>query len=180
MKLRHHAAGLCVALLLASTGASQVTANLDEEVDIQKDFSGGNATASGRAQARARLLLYYQAQPALLRYLMSTLEGRIIVYRYWLFWQLYGRPPAPQQAAPAPTPMPEPGDLPSESVLDQIEESDAPPVLVGMPGSGTALSAFDEIGNAEPPPADSILDQIDESPKPAVNQAAAPTVRPQQ
>jgi hypothetical protein len=177
MKLRRHAAGFCVAVLLASVGASQVAANLDEEVDIQKDFAGGNATASGRAQAQA-LLLYYQAQPALARYLMSTLEGRIVLYRYWLFQQLYGRPPAPRQSAPAP--MPEPGDLPSESVLDQFEESDAPPVLVGMPGSGTALLAFDEIGNAEPPPADSILDQIDESPKPAVNQAAAPTVRPQQ
>ena len=186
MQIRLATAGLCAALLLGGAGAWPAAANLDEIDDQEierKDFVQGGATDSGRADRQARLL-YYQSQPALLRYLMSSLEGRIILYRLWLFQQLYWQPKPPAaepqsapQPAPQPGPMPEPGDAPSESVLDQLEESGAPLPMVGAPGSGTALKAFDEIGNAEPPPAESILDQIDELPKPAVNQAAPPPVR---
>jgi len=68
-----------------------------------------------------------------------------------------------------------PGDLPAESILDEFDDDSQLP-MVGEPGSGTALKAFDEIGGSAPPP-ESILDQIDESPKPAVNQAAPPPVQ---
>ena len=185
MRMRSRAASLGSALLIALAGTPPATANLDEPVEIDRnEFADNNATDSGRVDRQAHML-HYQSRPALLRYLMSSLEGRIILYRLWLFQQLYWqpKPPAaePQSAplpAPQPGPMPEPGDAPSESVLDQLEESGAPLPMVGAPGSGTALKAFDEIGNAEPPPVESILDQIDESQKPAVNQAAPPPVRP--
>jgi hypothetical protein len=183
MPLRHRAASLGLALLLASIGPSQVAADEPDDIEggqeiDQQNFAGGNAVDSGRVDRQARLL-YYRTQPALLRYLMSTLEGRAVLYRYWLFRQLYWKPAAPKPAAPARAPMPQPGDLPSESVLDQIDERDAPPVLVGMPGSGTALSAFDSIEGGEPPP-ESILDQIADSPKPLINHVAPPTVQTKQ
>lgn len=174
MRLHILAAAGIAALLLAS--APPAAAN-EEPVEIDRGaFTDNNATDSGRADRLARLL-YYQSQPALLRYLMSTIEGRVILYRYWLFRQMYGPMPTPTRAEPAPYPEPQPGDLPAESVLDEIED-DSPLPMAGEPGSGTALKAFDEIGDGAPPP-ESILDQIDESPKPAVNQATPPLVRQQ-
>jgi hypothetical protein len=175
VRIRTLAAAGIGALLIAA--ASPAAANLDEEpVEIDRDaFPDNNANDSGRA-ARLTRLLYYQSHPALLRYLMSTIEGRIILYRYWVFRQLYLQPTLPQ-AGSAPYPEPQPGDLPAESVLDQMDD-DSPLPMVGEPGSGTALKAFDEIGDSTPPPV-SILDEIDESPKPAVNQAAPPPVQPQ-
>lgn len=168
------AAAAIGALLIA--GTAPAVANLDDEPVENNSgaFADNNATDNGRATDQARLL-YYRTQPLLWRYLMSTVEGRIILYRYWLFRQMYGPKPAPAQSAPTPYPEPQPGDLPAESVLDQIDD-DSPLPMVGEPGSGTALKAFDEIGDGVPPPV-SILDEIDESPKPAVNQAAPPSVQ---
>jgi hypothetical protein len=177
VRIRTLAAASIGALLIAA--ASPAAANLGEKpVEIDRDaFPDNNANDSARA-ARLAKLLYYQSQPALLRYLMSSIEGRIILYRYWLFRQLFLQPMLPRAgAAPAPFPEPQPGDLPAESVLDQIDD-DSPLPMVGEPGSGTALKAFDEIGDGTPPPV-SILDEIDESPKPAVNQVAPPPVQPQ-
>lgn len=173
MRLRTLAAAAAGVLLIASAPAA---ANLDEDpVEIDRGaFGDNNATDSGRADRQARLL-YYRSQPALLRYLMSTVEGRIVLYRYWLFRQMYLQP-KPPRADPAPYPEPQPGDLPAESVLDQIED-DSPLPMAGEPGLGRALKAFDEIGDGAAPP-ESILDQIDESPKPAVNQATPPSVAP--
>jgi hypothetical protein len=179
MRIRSLAAAGIGALLIALTGTPPAMANLDDEpVEIDRsEFNDNNATDSGRAMYQARLL-YFQSQPLLWRYLMSTIEGRIILYRYWLFRQMYGPKPTPTQSQPAPYQEPQPGDLPAESVLDEIDD-DGPLPMVGEPGSGTALKAFDEIGDGTPPP-ESILDQIDESPKPAVNQATPPPVVPQQ
>lgn len=176
MHSRTFAAGLGGALLIALAGTPPAAANLDEEpVEIDRsEFSDNNATDSGRADHQARLL-YYRSQPLLLRYLMSTIEGRIILYRYWLFRQMYGRPNPQPQTEPTPIQEPQPGDLPAESILDELDDN-GPLPMVGEPGSGTALKAFDEIGTAEGPPVESILDQIDESPKPAVNQAAPPQI----
>lgn len=171
MRFRLRAAGICLALLLASAGAPPVAANEPDEIE-GRDFAGGNATDSGRIERQARLL-FYQTRPALVRYLMSSMEGRVVLYRLWLFRQLYWQP-RPPAAEPQPGPMPEPGDAPAESVLDEIEENGEPLLMVGLPGSGTALKAFDDIGNAETPPPESILDQIEDSPKPAVNQATPP------
>ena len=175
MRIRTLAAGLGSALLIVLADMPPATANLDEkpvEID-QREFSDNNATDSGRADRQARLL-YYRSQPLLLGYLMSTLEGRIILYRYWLFRQLYGWPSPQPRTAPAPIQEPQPGDLPAESILDELDDNEPLP-MVGQPGSGTARKAFAEIGNGEAP-TDRILDQIDESPKPAVNQAAPPQI----
>lgn len=179
MRIRTLAAGFGGALLIALAGVPPAAANLDEE-PVEADaraFGDNNATGSGRADRQARLL-YYRSQPLLWRYLMSTIEGRIILYRTWLFRQMYGPKPTPPQAEPAPYQEPQPGDLPAESILDELDDN-SPLPMVGAPGSGTALKAFDEIGNGEPP-ATSILDQIDKSPKPAVNQATPPAAVPQQ
>lgn len=178
MPLRHRAARLGFALLLASVGPSQVAADEPDDIEggqevDQQDFAGGNATDSGRVDRQARLP-YYRTQPALLRYLMSSLEGRAALYRYWLFRQLYWRPPAPQPA-PAPRPVPpQPGDLPSESILDEIDERDAPPVLVGTPG-GAFVPALDSMGGPDAPVVSS-LDMIEDSRKSAVDQAARPKI----
>ena len=83
-----------------------------------------------------------------------------------------------------------PADAPAESILDAIDESQAPLPMVGEPGSqassaaGTGASA-----PAATPPPESILDFIDTAPasqpavstardtaKPAVNQAPKPAV----
>jgi hypothetical protein len=174
MCIRTLAAGLGSALLIALAGIPPAAANLDEPVEIDRhELFDNNATDSGRADLQARLL-YYRSHPLLLRYLMSTVEGRIILYRYWLFRQMYGWPNLQPRTEPAPIQEPQPGDLPAESILDELDDNEPLP-MVGEPGSGTALKAFDEIGNPEPP-AESILDQIDESPKPAVNQAAPPQI----
>ena len=90
-----------------------------------------------------------------------------------------------------------PTDAPAESVLDQIDESQAGLVLVGTPGSaqetGGAAGAATVTQSAPAPapapmPKESILDQIDATPappsppvnpdsaKPAVNQAKAPQI----
>jgi hypothetical protein len=88
-----------------------------------------------------------------------------------------------------------PTDGPAESVLDQIDESLAPPVLVGQPGSaasagaGTTPAPAPSAGETPTPPSESILDFIDTAPtpqpavstaqeasKPAVNQAPKPSV----
>ena len=175
--MRSSAAVLCAALLLA---AAPATANLDEpEIEHDADATArGNSTDSGRV-AHQRLMLYYQTQPALVRYMMSTLEGRIILYRIWLFRQMYWHPKPPASGSTStPLPEPQPGDLPAESILDEFDD-DGPLPMVGEPGSGTALKAFDEIGASAPPPT-SILDEIDDSLKPAVNQAAPPPAQPRQ
>lgn len=178
MRIRTLAPVLGGALLLAVASVAPAAANLDEEPEVdQPAFTDNNATDTARAEHRARLL-YYRSRPLLWRYLMSTIEGRIILYRYWLFRQMYGPKPTAPQAAPAPYQEPQPGDVPSESVLDELDDN-GPLPMVGEPGSGTALKAFDEIGSSTPPPV-SILDEIEESPKPAVNQAAPPTVQSQQ
>ena len=175
MRIRTLAAAGIGGLLIALAGSSPALANLDDEpIEIDRsEFNDNNATDSGRAMYQARLL-YFRSQPLVWRYLMSSIEGRIILYRYWLFQQMYGRPNLQPQTQPAPVQEPQPGDLPSESVLDEIDD-DGPLPMVGEPGSGTALKAFDEIGDGTPPP-ESILDQIDESPKPAVNQATPPQI----
>jgi len=175
MRIPTFATGLGSALLIALAGMPPAAANLDEEpaeID-QREFGDNNATDSGRADHQARLL-HYRSQPLLLRYLMSTIEGRVMLYRIWLFQQMYGWPNPQPQTQPAPIQEPQPGDLPAESIFDEIDDNEPLP-MVGEPGSGTALKAFDEIGASEPPPV-SILDQIDESPKPAVNQATPPKV----
>src|SRR6185312_16083069 len=102
---------------------------LDEEpVETDRDaFADDNATDSGRADPLARLL-YYRSQPLLWRYLMSTIEGRVILYRYWLFRQMYGPKPTPPQAEPAPYPEPQPGDLPAESILDEFDDDSQLPM----------------------------------------------------
>jgi hypothetical protein len=175
MRIPTFAAVLGSALLIALAGMPPAAANLDEEpVEIDRhEFGDNNATDSGRADHQARLL-HYRSQPLLLRYLMSTIEGRVMLYRIWLFQQLYGWPNPQKQTGPAPIQEPQPGDLPAESIFDEIDDNEPLP-MVGEPGSGTALKAFDEIGTSEPPPV-SILDEIDESPKPAVNQAAPPQI----
>ena len=97
----------------------------------------------------------------------------------------------------------QPTDGPAESVLDQIDESLAPPVLVGLPGSeassatgsgnnagtGTTPAPAPAAGETPTPPSESILDFIDTAPapqpavsttqeasKPAVDQASKPAV----
>jgi len=84
-----------------------------------------------------------------------------------------------------------PTDGPAESVLDQIDERLAPPVLVGMPGSeaSSATGTAPAPTEASVPPPESILDFIDTTPapppaagptqeaaKPAVDQAPKPAV----
>jgi hypothetical protein len=96
-----------------------------------------------------------------------------------------------------------PTDGPAESVLDQIDESLAPPVLVGLPGSEassatgsgntvgttTTPAPAPAAGETPTPPSESILDFIDTAPapqpavstmqeasKPAVDQASKPAV----
>lgn len=90
-----------------------------------------------------------------------------------------------------------PIDGPAESILDQMDESQAGLVLVGTPGSaqesggaaGTATGTQSASTSASaPPPEESILDQIDATPvqpsppvnpdsaKPAVNQVKAPQI----
>jgi hypothetical protein len=88
-----------------------------------------------------------------------------------------------------------PIDGPAESILDQMDESQANLVLVGMPGSaqesGGAAGAITGTQSApapSPPPEASILDQIEAMPapssppvnpdsaKPAANQAKAPQI----
>jgi len=103
MHIRSLAAGLGSALLIVLAGMPPAAANLDEEpVEIDRsEFSDNNATDSGRADNQARLL-YYRSQPLLLRYLMSTIEGRVILYRIWLFRQMYGWPSPQPQTGPAP------------------------------------------------------------------------------
>jgi hypothetical protein len=92
----------------------------------------------------------------------------------------------------------QPTDGPAESVLDQFDESLAPPVLVGEPGSaatessnsaGAATTSASAPSTSETPtpPPESVLDYIDTAPtpqpaaeaavKPAVNQAAPPTIQ---
>jgi hypothetical protein len=94
-----------------------------------------------------------------------------------------------------------PSDAPAESILDQLDERLAPPVLVGAPGSeassaagsgnnagaGTASAPAASTGETPTPPPESILDFIDTAPapkpavtreatKPAVNQAPKASV----
>jgi len=161
------------ALLIALLKVQPAAANPDQPAPIDPSgFPDNNAADNAQALRQARLL-YFHSQPALLRYLMSTMEGRYFLYRYWLFRQLYWRP-SPPQTQPAPPAETQPTDLPAESILDLLDDNEPLP-MVGMPGSGTALKAFDELGDG-PPPATSILDDIDESPKPAVNRAAPPPI----
>ncbi len=171
--MRTLATRLGCALLIALLGMKPATATLDEPTEIDpRGVADNNAGDNAQALRQARLL-FFQSQPALLRYLMSTMEGRYFLYRYWLFRQLYWRPSS-TQTQPDPASDMQPADLPAESILDELDDNDPLP-MVGMPGSGTALKAFDELGDG-PPPATSIPDEIDESPKPAVNRAAPPPV----
>lgn len=173
MRARLFAIILAGAALISLAGVTPAAATLDEPAEIDpRGVADNNAGDNARALHQARLL-YFQSQPALLRYLMSTMEGRYFLYRYWLFRQLYWRP-SPTQTQPAAESETQPADLPAESILDELDDNDPLP-MVGMPGTGTALKAFDELGEG-PPPATSILDEIDESPKPAVNRAAPPPV----
>ena len=155
---------LAAALLMASAVA---TANPEPEID-DKEFKGGNAMDRLTAVVSTLPREYWP-----LKYMMSTIEGRILLYRYWLFRMMYGRPGAPTATGGA-APAPQPGldDAPAESIMDQMDENNAPPVLVGEPG--TRLQSLDAMGEIPTPPAESILDQMDESPKPAVNQATPP------
>lgn len=155
--------GLATALLLASSAIANPEPEIDDRI-----FKGGNAI-----DRIARLAGALPQEYLPLKYMLSTLEGRILLYRYWLFRMMYGRPGTPTASGEA-APMPEP-DLdgpPAESVLDELDESQAPPVLVGEPG--TRLQSLDTMGAIGTPPPESILDQIDESPKVAVNQATPP------
>lgn len=169
--MRTLATRLGCALLIALLTVPPAAANPDQPTPIDPRESPENNAADNEQTTRQARLLYLHGQPAMLSYLMSTVEGRIILYRYWLFRQLYWRP-SPSQTQPATEAQP--ADLPAESILDELDDNEPLP-LVGMPGSGTAFKAFDEIGDG-PPPATSILDEIDESPKPAVNRAVSPPV----
>ena len=101
----------------------------------------------------------------------------------------------PGPSGPAPTTVPKLElltDAPAESVLDQIDESQAQLPMVGEPGSeagtpGGASTTAPSTGEAATPPPESILDFIDQpgpqatgappdATKPAVNQAAPPPV----
>lgn len=158
--------GFAAAALLVSA-MSFATANPEPEVDDQ-EFKGGNAMDRIAATARMLPQEYWP-----LKYMLSSIEGRILLYRYWLFRMMYGRPGTPTTSGETP-PEPQlgPDDAPAESVLDQMDESDAPPLLVGEPG--TRLQSLDAMGAIPTPPAESTLDQIEESPKPAANQATPP------
>jgi hypothetical protein len=77
-------------------------------------------------------------------------------------------------------------DAPAESVLDQIDERQAPLPMVGEPGSTSAATIPAPAPSEATPPAESILDYLDSAPqpqptqdaaKPAVNQAAPPTIQ---
>jgi hypothetical protein len=156
--------GLAAVLLMASTVA---TANPEPEVD-DKEFTGGNAIDRLAAAVRMLPKEYWP-----LKYMASTLEGRILLYRYWLFRTMYGRPSTPAASGELVLMQePDPGSPPAESILDQMDEDDAPPVLVGEPG--TWLQSLDAMGEIPKSPAESGPDQTKESPKPAVNQATPP------
>lgn len=157
--------GLAAALLLASSAV----ANPEPEIDDQ-EFKGGNMIDRLGAAARMLPKEYWP-----LKYLLSTYEGRVLFYRYWLFRMMYGRPGAPAGSGET-TPSvqePDPNAPPSESVLDQIDEIDAP-VMIGEPGN--QLRSLDAMGEIKTPLAESAPDQTGESSKPAVNQATPPKV----
>ncbi len=152
--------GLAAALLLTASAV----ANLEPEID-NREFKGGNMIDRLAATAR---LLPQEYWP--LKYLLSTYEGRILFYRYWLFRMMYGRPSAPEPSGGLVLMQePDPTAPPSESVLDQMDESDLSPVMIGEPGS--QVRSLDAMGEIKTPPAPG---QADESPKPAVNQATPP------
>lgn len=155
--------GVAAALLLASSAI----ANPEPEID-DREFKGGNAMDRLAAVASQLPREYWP-----LRYMLSTIEGRILFYRYWLFRTMYGRPSAPA-ASDELVLMEEPDSdsPPAESILDQMDEGDAPPVLIGEPG--TRLQSLDAMGEIPKPSAESTSGQIEQSQKPAVNQATPP------
>lgn len=172
------AAALCLATAIPQTSAT-------EEPTDDEHFDGGNAMDN---------LLYIAATPFhflprefwMTKYMLGTIEGRILLYRYWVlrtsYYYWWARPTEPRAGSapaadtPGDTPADNPlgVDAPAESVLDQMDESDAQLPMVGMPG--TQSQSLDAMGAIPTPPPESILDFIDESPNPAVNQATPPKV----
>lgn len=166
--------GLAAALILA-TAIPRAVAN-EEPVD-DAGFDGGNAMDH---------LPYIAATPFhflprefwMAKYMLSTIEGRILLYRYWLLRMNYRWwiPTVPRgsdtPSVDTPPDNPLGVDAPAESVLDQMDERDAPLPMVGEPGQ--RLQSLDAMGAIPTPPEESILDYIDDSPNPAVNQATPP------
>src|SRR5262245_2921440 len=90
--------GTAAALLLASSAI----ANPEPEID-DREFEDGHATDRSARMAAALPKEYWP-----LKYMLSTLEGRILLYRYWLFRSMYGRPSTPTASGGSTTPLPEP------------------------------------------------------------------------
>jgi hypothetical protein len=161
--------GLATALLIGS--AFPAAANTDPEPDPE-DQDTGRGNAIDRLMLLHGVPLHFLPREYwMARYLASTIEGRILLYRYLVFRTLYWRPLVPG-AGVGVTPAPEPDNEPAESILDQMDEADAQLPMVGEPGQ--RLQSLDAMGEIPTPPPVSILDQMDESPNPAANQATPP------
>lgn len=192
-RLRSMAAALMVALA-ASPASANLTLPGDEQDEKSDEKTGGNAIDNAAAKPAA------SKPPSGNRSGLSSSAYEEMAE----FWGLFlgsGTPfvgaleaahddPVFTYDSPSLQVTTRPTDAPAESILDAIDESQAPLPMVGEPGSqassaaGTGASAA-----AATPPPESILDFIDTAPapqpavstaqdaaKPAVNQAPKPAV----
>jgi hypothetical protein len=181
------AASLMVALAAPMAFANQPPID-DKKEEENGDKKGGNATDKATTpSATAKPAATNQTSRPPINYTKESVE----------FWGLFlssGDPFAGALEAAdvgrwtaAPSSLEvvtSPPDAPAESVLDQLDESQAPLPMVGEPGSEVTVAA-----EAPTPPPESVLDYIDSAPapqpavsttqeasKPAVNQAPKPAV----
>jgi hypothetical protein len=198
---------VAMATLMAAVTAPMASANLPPVDDKKEvvDKKGGNATDKATAPPAGKPAGASADSRPPVHYTNEVID----------FWGLFMSGGSPFHAAFETSDIgretfvvPElqgsaPSDAPAESVLDQIDESLAPPVLVGLPGSEassatgsgntagatTTPAPAPSAGETTTPPSESILDFIDTAPaprpaisttqeasKPAVDQASKPAV----
>ena len=175
-----------VAALIAAVSASAASANMPPDPDDEPEASDGNkggnaidkATEAGTGLPMTGAGSLPPEGYAIIGDFLASMasgDGWAAVDVINEAWK------QPQDDAASPFGWLAPADGPAESVLDQIDESQAPLPMVGEAGSQVAVSG------AEPtPPPESILDYLDSAPtpagaqdatKPAANQAPRPAVQ---
>lgn len=176
---------LLAASLLALAGPAWANNPPPDPLDAER--RGGNAidNAAGKTAQPARPPGYYEVMGDFWAQFLGQGADAAVGSMLWMT--------SPEELPPTSSAdlYIKPIDGPAESVLDQIDESQAGLVLVGTPGSAQESGAATATQSAPaegPPPEESILDYIDAAPAPpspsvnpdstkqAVNQAKAPQI----
>jgi hypothetical protein len=173
-----------LALLLALAAPAQANPEpLDDEEKDEQPREGGNAIDKATGAGTQRPMTGIGSLPPEGYAIIGDFLAAVAKGDGWSAVEVIQQAWSQPDASPATFGYLAPVDGPAESILDQMDESQAPLPMVGEAGSDVTVA-----GQEPTPPPESILDFIDQpapapsatqdAAKPAANQAPRPAVAP--